>query len=140
MSAKGNVFFVSYNRVGGFGRSDIYKGTPSNNGYNVENLGNTINTKNSEADAFIDPEELFLLFASTNREDSYGEDDIYISFQVDGKWTAPKNLGPKVNSFAYDYGAWIDANKEYFYFNSYRRGSSDIYRIPLKEISAFITP
>ena len=134
ISEKRNVFFVSYNRKGGYGRSDIYKGTPQGNDYQVENLGAVINTENSEADAFIHPKEAYILFASTNRQDSYGEDDIYISFQKDGAWTNPQNLGAQVNSFAYDYGAWIDSNENYFYFNSYRRGSSDIYRIPLNEI------
>jgi hypothetical protein len=78
-----------------------------------------------------------LLTASTNREDSFGEDDIYISFQKNGNWSVLQNLGSVVNSFAYDYGAWIDSKEEYFYFNSYRRGCSDIYRIPLKDIPVF---
>lgn len=139
ISEKGNVFFVSYNRKGGFGKSDLYKGIPKENGYSVENLGKVINTKNSEADAFIHPSEKYVLFASTNREDSLGEDDIYISFQQDGVWSTPQNMGAKVNSFAYDYGAWIDSKEEYFYFNSYRRGSSDLYRVPLKDIPVFQT-
>lgn len=139
ISKKGTVFFVSYNRKGGYGRSDLYKATPDGSGYTVENLGETINTENSEADAFVHPKEAYLLTASTNREDSYGDDDIYISFQKDGEWSVLVNLGPVVNSFAYDYGAWIDSNEEYFYFNSYRRGCSDIYRIPLKDIPVFQT-
>lgn len=134
ISSKANVFFVSYNRPGGFGRSDLYKATPVGDKYQVENLGEVINTKASEADAFIHPDEKYLLFASTDREDSFGADDIYVTFQKEGQWTLPKNLGAKVNSFAFDYGAWIDEKEEYFYFNSYRRGSSDLYRIPLTEI------
>lgn len=134
ISSKSNVFFVSYNRPGGFGRSDIYKATPKGDKYLVENLGEVVNTKASEADAFIHPEEKYLLIASTDREDSFGADDIYVTFQREGKWTELVNLGSKVNSFAFDYGAWIDAKEEYFYFNSYRRGTSDLYRIPFKEI------
>lgn len=134
ISSKANVFFVSYNRPGGFGRSDLYKATPNGDKYIVENLGEVINTKASEADAYIHPDEEYLLFASTDREDSFGADDIYITIQKDGAWSKPQNLGAKVNSFAFDYGAWINQNEEYFYFNSYRRGTSDLYRIPLSEI------
>jgi hypothetical protein len=57
ISKQGNLFFVSYNRKGGFGRSDLYKATPEGSGYIVENLGAIINTQNSEADAFIHPNE-----------------------------------------------------------------------------------
>ncbi|MEO0876709.1 MAG: flagellar motor protein MotB, partial [Bacteroidota bacterium] len=69
-----------------------------------------------------------------DREDSYGLDDIYISRnQVEG-WSKPENLGPLVNSFAYEYGAWVDAKSGFLYFNSYRRGTSDIYRMPLRDV------
>ena len=91
----------------------------------------------SEADIFIDPDEKYLLFASTDRTESYGADDIYISFNKNGVWQTPKNVGPKVNSYAYEYGAWVDAENGYLYFNSYRRGSSDIYRIALSELEIF---
>ena len=54
---------------------------------------------------------------------------------IDGQ--NPKNLGHKVNSFAYEYGAWVDEENGYLYFNSFRRGSSDIYRIPLADLEVF---
>ena len=138
IAQNGNVYFVSYNRPGGFGRSDIYVGVSDNRGlYEVSNLGSTINTEKSEADVFIDPEERYLLFASTGRADSYGADDIYISYKETNGWSKPVNIGTKVNSFAYEYGAWVDGKNKYLYFNSYRRGSSDIYRIKLEELEVF---
>ena len=68
ISSKANIFFVSYNRPGGFGRSDLYRAIPEGDEYKVENLGPVINTKASEADAYIHPDEKYLLFASTDRE------------------------------------------------------------------------
>ena len=137
-SAKGNYYFVSYNRAGGFGRSDLYFASKNaENEYQVENIGDVINTQKSEADVYIEPEERYLLFASTDRADSYGADDIYISFRRDSIWSQPVSLGSKVNSFAYEYGAWVDQQSGYLYFNSYRRGSSDIYRVPLQELAVF---
>ena len=136
--AKEAIYFISYNRQGGFGRSDIYVGQPNEaDAYEVENLGAVINTELSEADVFIDPDERFLLFASTGRDDGYGADDIYISFKQNDQWQTPINLGPEVNSYAYEYGAWVDYKNAFLYFNSYRRGTSDIYRVPLYQISAF---
>ncbi|MEL6673086.1 MAG: hypothetical protein AAFR61_12870 [Bacteroidota bacterium] len=137
ITAAQHIYFISYNRTGGYGRSDIYKATQALDGtYQVENLGPAINTSNSEADVYIDPQETYLLFASTDREDSYGADDIYISYRVEEKWQSPQNVGPVVNSFAYEYGAWVDEKGGYLYFNSFRRGSSDIYRVPLPTIEA----
>lgn len=138
ISENGNIYFISYNRANGFGRSDIYKATKNpDSSYSVNNLGDTINSELSEADVFIHPKEQYLLFASTGRADSYGADDIYISFNNNGQWTKPVNLGSKINTYAYEYGAWVDLETEYLYFNSYRRGTSDIYRIKLSEIEAF---
>ncbi|WP_111683595.1 TolB-like translocation protein [Winogradskyella tangerina] len=138
IAKNGSIYFISYNRKDGYGRSDIYKAVESNSGmYEVENLGSMINSELSEADVYVDPNEDYILFASTGREDSYGADDIYISFNRDSGWSTPKNLGSKVNSYAYEYGAWVDVENSFLYFNSFRRGTSDIYRIPLSEIDAF---
>ena len=138
ISENGTIYFVSYNRNGGFGRSDIYKAeTTDLNGYQVGNLGANINSELSEADVYVHPNEDYILFASTGRDDSFGTDDIYISFKTGYGWSTPKNLGPKVNSYAYEYGAWVDTKNEVLYFNSFRRGSSDIYKIPLSELEVF---
>ncbi len=138
ISEKGNIYFVSYNRTGGYGRSDIFIGKMHSEGnYSVSNLGEVINSEKSEADVFVDPEENYILFASTGREDGFGADDIYISFKEENGWSLPVNLGEKVNSFAYEYGAWVDSFHGYLYFNSYRRGTSDLYRVSLEELEVF---
>jgi hypothetical protein len=134
ISANNSLYFVSYNRNGGFGRSDLYKASESNFEYSVDNLGPIINTEFSEADVYIDPDERFLLFISTSRSDTYGLDDIYISINENGEWSSPENLGPSVNTYAYEYGPWIDPLNKEFYFNSDRRGSADIYSVPISEI------
>ncbi len=138
ISANNSLYFVSYNRDGGFGRSDLYKAIESNSEYLVENLGPTINTEFSEADVYIDPEERFLLFISTSREDTFGADDIYITVNSTSGWSEPENLGKSVNTFAYEYGPWIDPINKKFYFNSDRRGSADIYSIDIDQIPVLL--
>ncbi|MDW3193758.1 MAG: hypothetical protein R8G66_15410 [Cytophagales bacterium] len=138
IAGNGDLYFVSYNRPGGKGKSDIYHAELRSDGsWRVRNLGDSINSDKSEADVFIAPDESYLLFASTDRTDSYGADDIYISQRENDNWRQPRNLGPLVNSFAYEYGAWVDQLNGYLYFNSFRRGSSDIYRIALAELEVF---
>ncbi len=138
VAANGNTYFISYNREGGFGRSDIYKAIQDSTGnFEVSNLGKTINSEKSEADVYIDPDDKYLLFAATGREDGFGADDIFISKKQGEQWGEPYNLGPKVNSFAYEYGAWVDQENGFLYFNSFRRGTSDIYRIGLEELEVF---
>jgi hypothetical protein len=133
-----HFYFISYNRKGGYGRSDIYSAEKNSLGnFEVMNLGRTINSENSEADVYIAPTKEYLLFASSGRDDSYGADDIYISFKEGNTWSSPQNIGPKVNSFAYEYGAWVDESNGYLYFNSFRRGTSDIYRVKLDELNFF---
>ena len=138
VSESGNVYFISYNREGGFGRSDIYSGALKPDGtFEVTNLGESVNSEMSEADVFVAPDEKYILFASTGREDSFGADDIYVSFKNPKGWSKPQNIGPKVNSFAYEYGPWVDDSNGFLYFNSYRRGASDIYRIKVDELEVF---
>lgn len=130
----GVIYFVSYARPGGYGRSDLYRAVPLVAGYHVENLGPALNTKASEADVYVAPDERFLLFAATDLPGSYGADDIYVSYQRDDGWTPPRNLGPRVNSFAYEYAPWIDFREGFLYFTSFRRGSADLYRVPLDDL------
>lgn len=138
ITKSGNIYFVSYNRQSGFGRSDIYRASKISTGeYEVMNLGATINSEKSEADIYVHSEEKYIIFASTDREDTHGSDDLYISYKQDNDWSKPRNLGPITNSYAYEYGAWVDEKNNHLYFNSYRRGTSDIYRINLEDIKVF---
>jgi len=56
---------------------------------------------------FIAPDESYLLFDG-EREDGYGDSDIYISFrQQNGTWGNPINLGDKINTKAWEASAEI---------------------------------
>ena len=78
-----------------------------------------------------------MILAITDHPDGYGGDDLYVSFNTEGEWGAPRNLGQPVNSFEYEYGPAISPDGQYLYFSSHRRGSADIYRI---EVSALGLP
>lgn len=110
----------------GFGYGDIYKARLGADGkYVVENLGEAINSKNSEGDPYISPDGNLLIFMSWGREDGLGSGDLYISFKENGQWTPAKNLGSKINSDQFEYCPMMSPDGNYFFWTSYR--SSPMY-------------
>ncbi len=92
-------------------------------------LGNSINTTQVEADAFIAPDESYILFSSWNKKGGFGSGDIYISFRnKDGSWGEPKNLGPEINSKAEENWPSVSPDGKFIFFTSTKRnGLPDIY-------------
>lgn len=123
MSSNGTIYFSS-NRpgaVGGEGDADIYRCKLVNGKYSVvEHMNDSINSPSYLLDCTIAPDESFLLIGYYGRPDGYGNYDIFISKQVDGKWTGAKNLGPKVNSRFRDYSPRITPDGQYLFFTSER--------------------
>ena len=75
-SQNGNLYFASA-REGGFGAEDIYVSQFTNNHYSTpENLGAAVNSEKSEYDPFISVQEDFIIFTSSNREDTFGGGDL----------------------------------------------------------------
>lgn len=63
----------------------------------IEELPQGINTDYNDSDPLIAPDKSFLIFHS-NRPGGYGEHDLYVSFRVNGHWTAPQNMGSEINT------------------------------------------
>ncbi len=72
-----------------------------------------------------------VLLMSIERDDSYGDLDLYVSFrQPDGSYSEPKNLGPVVNTFASESTPFLAADGKTLYFSSNGHpgyGSHDIF-------------
>jgi hypothetical protein len=127
LTEDGTLYFFS-NQKGGFGGHDIYR-APSINGEfpKVENLGAPINTEDDELDPFIAPDESYLIYCSRTLE-GLGGFDLYITFRnTDGTWTEPVNMGEGINTSAFDWVPYVTPDGKYFFFNSTRSGSWDIY-------------
>ena len=86
-----------------------------------------ISTSGNEADPYIAPDESYIIFSSV-RAGGLGEGDLYISFNQKGKWTAPRSLGPTVNTSDYEYTPLVSPDKKHFFFS---RGWGDIYQVEL---------
>jgi len=72
-----------------------------------------------------------VLILSVERDDSYGDLDLYVSFRrPDGSYTEPKNMGPDINTFGSDGTPFLapDGKTLYFSTDGWRGyGSNDIY-------------
>jgi len=124
VSSNGTLYFSS-NREGGKGSGDIYRARLVNGKYaKPENLGDEINSKYSEGDPYIAPDESFLIFVSYNRPEGLGDGDLYISRNENGRWTPAKNLGAPINSAALDFCPNMSPDGKYFFFTS-ERGFAD---------------
>ncbi|XOV93639.1 MAG: TolB family protein [Bacteroidota bacterium] len=146
-----NLYFTTDAR-GSEGGDDIVVCEWDNGKYKQPvSLGPSINSAGYEFNAFVAPDESYIIFTGYNREDSYGSGDLYISFKSDDNWAKPINLGDNINSEHMDYCPFILANTLYFTsrrknlqipengfttlkelineFNQYDNGQSRIFRI-----------
>lgn len=135
--ADNGVLYFGSARPGGKGRSDIYRSRPADGKYSrVENLGDVINTADNEYEPFISPGETYLIFMATI-PDGLKNADLFISYNKNGKWSAPERIKGDINSTAIDWGARVTRDNKYLFFGSTRdragseKGMSDIYQVDL---------
>jgi Tol biopolymer transport system component len=118
VTADGTLYFSS-NRPEAKG-FDIYRSRLVNGKYSEgEKLGAAINSEHAETEAYIAPDESFMIFIS-DRPGGQGHFDLYLSYRRDGAWTKAVNLGPKINSPGYDLSPLVAPDGKYFFFASDR--------------------
>ena len=125
----GTMYFTNADR-------DICRSPLVNGTYNeIINLGDSINTSQSEYNSLVAPDEGYLIFTSKGQGAGYGNDDLFICFRKeDGTWTHAKNMGEKINSFAREYCPALSYDGKYFFFCSTRYGTEDIFWVDAKII------
>ena len=80
-------------------------------------LPKEINTGRWNAHPFIAPDESYILWDG-EREDGYGEADLFISFQQkDGSWGDAINLGGAINTEVREGGPTVSPDGKYLFFN-----------------------
>lgn len=119
VAADGTLYFSSCGRRDSRGRCDLYRSRLSHGRYlEPENLGDAINTPASETDAYIAPDQSYLVFAAYGRPDAIGDGDLYVSFARDGAWTAPRPFGKEINTSAREYCPIVSPDGKFLYFTS----------------------
>ena len=156
IASNGNFYFTrdtaELNR-----KDDIYMSSYENGKYQEPiALPDTINSEGYEYNAFIAPDDSYLLFGAYNRKDGFGSGDLYISYYTETGWSEAKNLGELVNSDKMDYCPLVKGGILYFTskrdqtkvnqkdplsfdqleeeFWKYANGSSRLYKISTNQV------
>ncbi len=132
-----SVLIMSVERDDSYGDLDLYVSFRQPDGTYSEpvNMGPVINTFASESTPYLASDGKTLYFSS-NGHPGFGSHDIFVTKRLDDtwtNWTTPQNLGPAVNTYAWDTYLSIPAKGDYAYlsstFNSI--GNEDIFKIKL---------
>lgn len=124
LTDEGVLYFFS-RRNEGFGYADIYRSTKIDGQYSkIEILDEPVNSRYSDLDPFIAPDESYLTFCS-DRPGGFGSYDIYITYKKeDGTWTEIQNLGKEFNTEFYEYCPVVSPDGNYFFFNIYEKNNN----------------
>jgi hypothetical protein len=154
VTLNGTIYFTRNEK--GSRMSYIYRSRYIDGHYQEpEKLGPEINSGRTQYNAFIAPDESYIIVPTVGREDSFGGTDYYISFRnEDDRWIGPVNMGEKINTKrGAEFSPYVSPDGKYFFFmavrtpdeedaspegkltykklqayhNSPQRGSSDIY-------------
>ncbi len=124
-------FFPSVTRDGtlyftrrGEGRSEtIFRSRLVDGAYSEpEELGPEVNSGQTQFNAFIAPDESYLLVCVWGRDDSLGGVDYYVVFRsADDVWSEPINLGEGINmAEGTEWSPYVSPDGRYFFFMSSR--------------------
>jgi WD40-like Beta Propeller Repeat len=157
IAANGNIYFASNRKTGSY---HVFRAKFVDGEYKeAEDLGPAVNGQGiATFEATIAPDESYLLLGSFGRQPGLGNSDLYVSFNDEGVWGKPVNLGPQINTRARDYSPRISGDGKWLYFTSERgfldekreqpysvqslswglasitNGLGNLYRVPLEPV------
>lgn len=120
-TADGTLYFTRENPE--TRRNYIYRSRPEGEGYaEPELLPEQVNSAN-QFNAFVAPDESYLIVGVFGRADSHGGTDYYIVFRdEDDRWSDPLNLGPAINmARGEEWSPYVSPDGKYFFFMSARQ-------------------
>ncbi len=87
-----------------------------------EKLGPQVNCGRHNFNAFISPDESYIISCAFGRKDSKGSTDYYIIFRNnDDAWSKPINMGDEINTESgEEYSPYVSPDGKYFFFMSSR--------------------
>lgn len=112
------IFFTGCNRPDGEGSCDLYFSALDGDTWRKpQNLGFPINTRawDSQPSVSFDGKTLYF---SSSRPGGIGESDLWYSTYSKGKWSAPINLGPEINTTGSEQAPFIAKDDQTLYFIS----------------------
>jgi Tol biopolymer transport system component len=119
IAKNGNLYYTASYK-GGPGKEDIYLTEFKNRKYQAPvALDTAVNSKFYEFNAFVDPNEQYILFTSYGRKDDTGGGDLYISVKGTNGWLPAKNL-KTLNSKQLDYCPYVSPDGKSLFITSER--------------------
>jgi len=87
-----------------------------------------VNATRNQFNAFVAPDESYVIVPIFGMPDSLGSTDYYIVFRdEDDTWSKPLNLGEKINTpGGLEYAPYISPDGKYFFFMSARNDAAEI--------------
>ncbi len=129
ISPDGLTLFLTSNRSGGSGGSDLWVSTRAiidDPWSEAVNLGTTVNSSTYDGCASISADGLTLYFSAYNRPGGQGGSEIWMTARAttEDDWSTPVNLDVPVYSGKHEWSQSISADGLTFYFGSRRSGGS----------------
>lgn len=132
LGRSGNLYYTAEYSGKGMGKEDIYVSNWVNGGYEqAVPLDSAVNSAVYEFNAFVSPDESFIIFTSYGRKGDAGGGDLYISEKDgSGKWLPARNLAA-LNSPSLDYCPFVSHDSKILYFTSNRHSMKTSYEKPV---------
>jgi hypothetical protein len=131
ISSLGNMWVCSW-RPGGLGRCDLWRIRSVDGQFTEATDLRSLNTSGPDCYPVPGPNEAYVVFAS-DRPGGFGRTDLYVSFaDGHGGWTAPRNLGPTVNSSDHDSSPYLSPDHKYLFFARETSTEADIYWVSVE--------
>jgi Tol biopolymer transport system component len=136
VSGSGDLYFFRDNPDEG--GCEILVSKLSNGVYSEpENLGSMVNSGKHDVDPCVAPDDSYLVFCVRDRDDGFGNNDLYVSFRnPDGNWSQSINLGPEVNTSFEELTPHVTPDGKYLFFSSDRNGRDEIFWVSTEAIEA----
>lgn len=132
VNSPGKEYFPSVTRDGTLyftkegtepGTEAIYRARRVEDGYaEPELLPDTVNSGKSRFNAFVAPDQSYLIVPVWGRDDSLGSVDYYVVFRNgQDEWSQAVNMGPKINTKSgKEYAPYVSPDGKYFFFMATR--------------------
>ena len=156
ITANQNIYYTS-DAPNSTGKDDIFFSVWDGEKYkNPAPVDSAINSAGYEFNAYVDPDERFIIYTMYGRKDGLGSGDLYMSIkQQNGEWGKARNLGPIINSKQMDYCPFVDTENNLYFtskrsnietknystlkdfekaINQYENGQSRIYKVSIQDI------
>jgi len=132
VARNGNLYFTRVMEHGK-GKEDIAVSEWKDGRYQEPySLPGGVNTEHYEFNAFVDPDERFLLFSSFGRKDDIGGGDLYLSYKnAQGEWAEAVHLDSTINSTTLDFSPYVSRDNKYLFFTSSRMKAGPPFAPPL---------